>query len=410
MVDQGRISAEEARAAVRRGLRPGLLPEFKIQAQAFAEWVAQSWGPSHVQQGETVRFFVTIEPRFQHHVERSLSELVSEGAIPDAYEAAAVMMDPAGRVRAMVGSTDWASRRFNSAVKGRVQPGSTAKLPLLVAACEAGLMPESRIVDLPITPGWPANGSVGYRGETTLKEAAARSRNAAAVRLTRELGVDTVAKTARRLGIEPGPDPDPAFVLGTFSTNVLTMTSAYAAVANGGFKAEPSGVLAVVDGRGEVRANLIDTTRTRVVPQRCIEPTRSILHEVVRGGTGSGAALKGWKAYGKTGTTSGNADAWFVGWSEGRVLGVWMGKRRDAESLALAGGGAPAALFKRVSSRVNALVAERERREQEARRVASGQDDSRTKVSADPLPRPKGDARPAARTSGSPLPPARPQT
>ena len=88
-----------------------------------------------------------------------------------------------GRVRAMIGGVDWSQRQFNTAVKASVQPGSTAKLPLLVAACEAGRKPESRVLDLPLSGEWPSNGELGYKGETTLKEAFASSRNAAAVRL-----------------------------------------------------------------------------------------------------------------------------------------------------------------------------------------------------------------------------------
>src|SRR5215204_1720749 len=68
--------------------------------------------------------------------------------------------------------------------------------------------PESRVIDLPITPDWPSNGQLGYKGETTLKEAFAASRNAAAVRLTQELGVRRVAEVSRRLGVDPGSDPD----------------------------------------------------------------------------------------------------------------------------------------------------------------------------------------------------------
>ncbi len=99
------------------------------------------------------------------------------------------MMTGDGRVRAMIGGVDWSQRQFNTAVKSNVQPGSTAKLPLLVAACEAGKKPESRVLDLPITAEWPSNGDLGYKGETTLKEAFASSRNAAAVRLdSRSLG------------------------------------------------------------------------------------------------------------------------------------------------------------------------------------------------------------------------------
>ena len=113
-----------------------------------------------------------------------------------------------GRVRAMIGGRDWSHRQFNTVVKANVQPGSTAKLPLLVAACEAGRKPESRVLDLPITPDWPSNGQLGYKGETTLKEAFVSSRNAAAVRLTQELGVRRVAEVSRRLGVDPGSQHD----------------------------------------------------------------------------------------------------------------------------------------------------------------------------------------------------------
>jgi penicillin-binding protein 1A len=128
------------------------------------------------------------------------------------------------------------------------------------------------------------------------------------------------------------------------------MTAAYAAVANGGYRVIPSGVLAVVDGRGQVRADFLTITRTRVIPERCIELTQTVLREVVRTGHGTGCSLlKHWPAYGKTGTSTGNTDAWFIGWSEQRVLGIWMGRRREATGPALAGAGAPAAYFGRVA-------------------------------------------------------------
>ncbi|WP_018260021.1 transglycosylase domain-containing protein [Methylobacterium sp. WSM2598] len=356
MVEQGRISEAERLRAERTGVRPGSMPDFAIQAQPFTEWVVQSFAPRTMQEGETLRFFVTLDPRFQQAAEARLAEMAGSGAIPPAYEAGAVMMSPDGRVRAMIGGLDWARRPFNAAVKTSVQPGSTAKLPLLVAACEAGLSPESRVLDLPLTDTWPSNGHLGYRGETTLLEAVASSRNAASVRLAREIGVPRVAEASRRLGLDPGPNPDAGFVLGSYATSVMAVTAAYAAIANGGYRVAPTGVLAVVDGRGQVRARFLDPARARAVPARCIPPTRRILREVVRSGTGRNAGLGSREAYGKTGTSTGNADAWFVGWSEGRVLGVWMGRRRDAAGEVLAGKDAPAAYFRRVETSVSEIV------------------------------------------------------
>ncbi|HEY8563984.1 MAG TPA: transglycosylase domain-containing protein [Beijerinckiaceae bacterium] len=389
MVKQGRITAAEQARAMGIGLRPGILPPFKIQAQAFTEWVTQSLAPHHVKEGETLRFFVTLDARHQRLAERHLADLVTEGAIPPEYEAGLVAMTGDGRVRAMVGGTDWSKRQFNTAVKAQVQLGSTAKLPLVVAACEAGLRPESRVTDLPVIGEWPSNGALGYRGETTLQEAIASSRNAAAVRLAVEIGVGRVARTSRALGLDPGPEADPAFVLGTYSTSVLTVTAAYTAVANGGFRVAPTGVLAVVDGRGVVRARFIEQARARVISGRCVEPTRQILREVVRSGTGQRASLRTWPVYGKTGTTTGNADAWFVGWSEGRVMGVWMGRRRDASGEVLAGRGAPADLFRRVAGSVNGLTDARLEPARSLPQVA------RTKPAKPNLPKPVAEARQA---------------
>lgn len=323
MAEQGLISDKERRQAERAGIRPGLLPEFKIQPQAFTEWVVETWGDKYVQPGETVRFFITLNPHIQHMAEQQLSRLVKDGAVPPAYDAGAVMMAPNGRVQAMVGSVDWAQRQFNNAVKARVQTGSTAKLPLLIAACEAGKTPESRVLDQPIKGNWPSNGEFGYRGWTTVKEALASSRNAAAVQLAREIGADTLAGVTQRIGIDPGRADDPSFILGSYSSNVMTMTVAYASVANGGYRVAPSGVLAVVDGRGQVRADFLTTMRKRVISEECVEPTQAVLREVVQNGTGRAARLKDWATYGKTGTSTGNTDAWFIGWSEQRVLGIW---------------------------------------------------------------------------------------
>jgi penicillin-binding protein 1A len=379
MQDQGKITEKERLRAEQAGIRPGMLPEFKIQSQAFTEWVVQTWGEKYVRPGETIRFFVTLNPRFQNLAEKHLSDLVKDGSIPPSYDAGVVMMATNGRVQAMVGSADWSQRQFNNAVKASVQAGSTAKLPLLIAACESGKTPESRVIDQPVKGNWPSNGALGYRGQTTLKEAFAFSRNAAAVRLAQEVGPDKVAKVSDRIGIDSGPADDLSSILGSYSTNVITMTAAYAAVANGGYRVAPSGVLAAVDGRGQVRADFLTITRTRVIPERCIEPTQAVLREVVQTGTGQAARLKHWPAYGKTGTSTANADAWFIGWSEQRVLGTWMGRRREETGAALAGAGAPAAYFGRVANAVNELAERQQRLEEQ--RVAS----ARTKTGHEPV-------------------------
>lgn len=363
MVQQGFIKEAARRRAVKDGVRPGLLPAFAIRPQAFVEWVFQTWGPPNVRDGETIRFFVTLDPREQRAAQSHLADVAREGALPAGYDAAAVVMAGDGRVRAMIGSLDWSRSQFNAATKAAVQPGSTAKLALAVAACERGKGPNSRVLDAPITADWPANGTLGYKGMTTLRDVIAASRNAGAVRLAGDVGVGNVAAASRRLGLDPGPQPDAGMVLGSYSTNVLAVTSAYAALANGGLRPIPTGILAAVDGHGRLRTPMIAPERVRAVATRCVAPVRGMLEEVVRVGTGRRAALPRSRAYGKTGTSTGNADAWFVGGSRGRVMGIWMGRPRGSDGPAIAGGDAPADLFRRVMARLETIDDERRQRQ-----------------------------------------------
>jgi penicillin-binding protein 1A len=81
MTEQGRITEKERRQAEKVRSRPGMLPEFKIQPQAFTEWVVETWGDKYVQPGETIRFLGTLNPRVQHIAEQQLNRLVKEGAV-----------------------------------------------------------------------------------------------------------------------------------------------------------------------------------------------------------------------------------------------------------------------------------------------------------------------------------------
>ena len=87
MVQQGRITKADQRRAQQVGVQPGLLPEFKIQTQAFTEWIVQTSASQLVKEGETLRFFVTLEPRFQRIAEGHLRALVDKGTVAPEYEA-----------------------------------------------------------------------------------------------------------------------------------------------------------------------------------------------------------------------------------------------------------------------------------------------------------------------------------
>ena len=211
-------------------------------------------------------------------------------------------------------------------------------------------------MDLPITANWPSNGHSATRARPrsgsvrVLSECRGRSADPGA-------RGQSVAEVSRRLGIEPGPDPDAGFVLGSFSTNVMSMTAAYASVANGGYRVAPTGVLAVVDGRGQVRASFLEPTQDadhpaavyRADTSRCCERSS---------GPGLDSMLL-WAGGGLTARRAPRRDTRMRGFSAGvraGCSGIWMGKRRDAEGGLLAGKDAPADYFRRVSTSANEMM------------------------------------------------------
>jgi penicillin-binding protein 1A len=259
-------------------------------------------------------------------------------------QAALVAMRPDGRVVAMVGGKNYADSPFNRVTQARRQPGSAFKLFVYLAALRAGWTPDSLIEDKPITiGGWtPVNSDGIYRGPITLREAFARSSNAATVRLSQQVGRANVMRAARDLGITT-PLPDrPSLALGTAGVSLLELTSAYAAVASGRYPVAARGLPEEQPPQGLAAffrsAGALD-------PQRDRAPMLDLLYAAANNGTGRRAALAV-PTFGKTGTTQENRDAVFVGFAGNLVVGVWVG-RDDNKSLGkISGGTVPADIWR----------------------------------------------------------------
>src|SRR5690348_14703106 len=337
MADTGVISA--GRAASLSLARP-VSQEARLPAGTyFADWVA----PSAAQAFDSDFGQVRVQTTLDRDLQRLAVRAVTRASIGDA-QAALVAMRPDGRVVAMVGGKNYAESPFNRVTQARRQPGSAFKLFVYLAALRAGWTPDSLIEDKPITiGGWtPVNSDGIYRGPITLREAFARSSNAATVRLSQQVGRANVMRAARDLGITtPLPDK-PSLALGTAGVSLLELTSAYAAVASGDSPviarglpqaAQPEGLSAIFASH-----HPLDARRDRT-------PMLDLLYAAANEGTGRRAALAA-PTFGKTGTTQENRDALFVGFAGDLVVGVWVG-RDDNKSLGrVSGGTVPAEIWR----------------------------------------------------------------
>lgn len=337
MVDTGAIS--QARANSVPLARP-VPQETKLPSGTyFADWVAPSANQAFESQFGQVRVHTTLN----YGLQRIAQRVIARAPIGDA-QAALVAMRPDGEVVAMVGGKNYSDSPFNRVTQARRQPGSAFKLFVYLAALRAGWTPDSIIEDKPITiGGWtPVNSDRVYRGKITLREAFARSSNAATVRLSQDVGRTNVIRAARDLGMTtPLPDK-PSLALGAAGVSLLELTSAYAAVASGNYPIVSRG-LPEQQSAGGLRAYF--HTDGSLDRRRDWAPMLDLLYAAANNGTGRRAALAV-PTFGKTGTTQENRDALFVGFAGDLVVGVWVG-RDDNKSLGkISGGTVPAEIWR----------------------------------------------------------------
>ena len=246
---------------------------------------------------------------------------------------AMVVTETDGAVKAIVGGLDYGESQFNRATKGRRQPGSSFKTYVYAAAFEAGLTPETIVRDSPPPPcgprGWqPQNfdGGHGSGASMPLYHAFAKSLNTVAAALSFRVGRPKVIDLTTRLGIQ-GIRPSCSMALGDGGITVLEHTGGVAHFANGGKAARPYAILDITTSKGDLiySRERDEPPPKQVVSRQVAEHMNFIMQKVVTEGTGQAAALDFTNAVGKTGTSSGPKDLWFVGFTGKYVAGVWLG-------------------------------------------------------------------------------------
>ena len=288
-----------------------------------------------------------LQKRAQTAIERALS---TEGKAANVGQAALVVLDTGGGVRALVGGRSFVESQFNRAVKARRQPGSAFKPLVYLAAIENGMWPDQPVVDQPIEIGqWsPRNDDGRYRGTITLTQALAHSVNTVAVRLQQEIGGDRVAAVAKRLGIRSNLRTDASMALGTSEVGLLELTSAYGTLAAGGLAVEPFAIKRIRTKSGEVIFERSEPRPRMVVAPDTVGSMNAMLNAVIVSGSGRRAALPRHQAGGKTGTTQDFRDAWFVGYTAHLAAGVWFGNDDSTPMNRISGGGLPATVWREV--------------------------------------------------------------
>lgn len=319
----------------------------------------------------TERVFVVrtaIDMNVQKVAEETVeSQLRQFGRDYHATQAAAVLADLDGGVRAMVGGRDYGASQFNRAVDAMRQPGSSFKPYVYATALMNGFKPDSKVVDGPVCLGnWcPQNYGRSYSGTMTLTTAITRSINVIPVKLSVAIGMiprsnnqweaakrgrAKIVETARKFGITAPLIDTPSLPIGSGEVNVLEHAVAYGTFPNRGRSVKPHAVLEVRTGAGELvwRWDRDGKKPVQAIPANVAADMSEMMSHVVTEGTAKRARMDGIPAAGKTGTTNAFRDAWFAGFTGNFTAAVWYGNDDYSSTNRMTGGSLPAQTWREI--------------------------------------------------------------
>ena len=348
MAELGYISRERAQRETKRELGLKMERYFQKRRERYVLDYIQSelvkeYGANEVERGG-LKVYTTIDLKKQAQARAAIKERM--GNIGPS--SAIVSIRPSnGDIVAMASSQEYGKSKFNLAAQGHRQPGSAFKIMTLLTALREGVNPSSttytsrspiRLDDPPCgSPAspWEVKTYSGKgSGGMNLVRATLASDNSVYAQMAADLGPDKVKETARMMGIKSKLNGFCAETLGGLEDGVspLEMASAYATIANGGYRNRPRAIKKIVNREGKT---VKLPRRWRVHRVKAFEDgvtyeATKILEQNIQGGTGTHAAI-GCPAGGKTGTTDRNIDAWFVGFTPRLSTAVWVGFPGNAQ-------------------------------------------------------------------------------
>ncbi len=344
--------------------KPIIYKNNKLQRFYFSDYIASQF-PDYLSKGDKSRYnrfsiITTLDEKLQKIVENESNNFVKKnnkklGKSINGTELAMILMSKDGAVLAMVGGKDYQKSPFNRAIYAKRQAGSAFKLFVYLTALQNGFTPDDKMEDKKVSLGaWsPENYKKKYYGQVTLKQAFAKSLNSVAVQLTAKLNKKEIIKNALKMGITSEIDNNDATIaLGTVQVSLLELVNSYTSIASNGLAILPYMVEKISGNQKEILYQKRNDEPYRIIEEKDVKAMKEMLREAVKNGTGRAANVAE-NIYGKTGTSQNYRDAWFIGFDDNYVLGVWIGNDNNKPTNKITGGTLPAQLFGRIMKKIN---------------------------------------------------------
>ena len=297
----------------------------------------------------------TLNERIQSKLEDSLAKFIEKNHKKlGKSQIAILVMQRDGAILAMSGGNDYQKTQYNRAVKSKRQAGSAFKTFTYLAAFEKGLQLDDLFEDEEINIGsWvPKNYNKKYHGQVDTKQAFAHSLNSVAIKIGRKVGEEAVIDMAYKMGITSKiAKNDPTITLGTSEVTLLEMVRSYATIANDGSPVIPYFITKIENELGNKLYKRQSSGFGPIISQESLYNIKEVLRAAVKSGTGRNANVED-NIYGKTGTSQNFRDAWFIGFDDRFVIGVWIGNDDNSPTNKITGGSLPAKLFGQIIDRI----------------------------------------------------------
>ncbi len=240
-----------------------------------------------------------------------------------------------GLIRTMVTSKNPSINEYNRVISSVRPLGSTFKIIPYAAALIEGIKLSDKFED--VQKCWysycPKNFSEEYRGSVSLIESFKSSSNIVPISITKQIGLENVIDLANSfgLGYEQEFKAFPSLAIGSYGDNLLNITNAYSAINNSG-KIQSASILEKIESFNNQSIWKNKFISKKILDLNVNKKINKLLEKSVKEGTSKAASIKGKKIYGKTGTSDGNKDLWFIGSIDNLTTGIWIGYDDNKES------------------------------------------------------------------------------
>lgn len=349
MVDAKLLTETEMRRAtyphfMSRGKARGIL-----ENPYFTDYVLEQLPNFVTNINQDLNIYTTFDIELQQKIEEAVKLVMQDSETKyNAKQAAVVVMAKDGAIKAMLGGVSYGKSQFNRATSAKRQPGSAFKLFVYLAALEHGYKLQQYLEDkdISINKWHPKNFSRKFVGNISLQDAFAYSINTIAVQLIEQIGIDNVLEMSYRLGIKDKLPNLPSIALGSGEVRLVDITAAYAVIANNGIAIDKYLITKITDSNNQTLYQYSAKPAKKILANDIINQMLAMLQASVDYGTSKAAKIIDKEVFGKTGTTQDFNDAWFIGFTDNLITGVWVGNDDNKHMKNITGGTLPAIIWR----------------------------------------------------------------